>query len=159
MADTIERYSNQKIFQGASGNWIEFSLKHSGGNNVAGATSANMLVSFVGPRDTTLQTLSNPTVREFSPLVASGHYLLQPTTAMIGEVGTVKVLASGFGHAIGQAGKVLSELTTIYVDVEPNELDESSPSPDEMNLYVTGLPQKLGYFVGGALTSGVALRV
>jgi len=57
MADTIERYSNQKVFQGASGNWIEFSLKHSGGNTVMGATGANILVSFVGPRDMLNQML------------------------------------------------------------------------------------------------------
>lgn len=163
MADTIQRHSNQQIFQGASGNWIEFSLVHASGNTVSGASS-NILVSFVGPRDTTLQTLSSPTVREFSPLVASGHYLLQPTDAMINEQGTIKVFASGLGHSINVGsgngiGRVLSELTTIYVDVRENTLDENSPSPNEMNLYVTGLPQKLGYFIGGMLTSGTALRV
>ena len=134
MSDSRQDNAIQTVFQNASGQRLEFSLVHSGGNTVSGATP---IIGYVSPDDTTLVSLGTPVITELSIVQASGHYLLTPTLTMVDQLGTVTVYASGVGTVLGQSGTKQSELTLFNFEVVENPIE-----PQIIDNFIAGLPQK-----------------
>lgn len=134
--------SNEQVLsQDSSGTLIEFKLLHSAGQTIS---AASPIISFISPKDTSIQYLQNPEVYEMPINIASGYYLVRPNKLMVDQTGTLVVYASGVGVALGQTGTKQSDLTRVYVDIVG-----TPKSPDN---YITDQPQKLTLSQGSSGT-------